>query len=329
MQRLGLALALLCAIAAVGLAMRPPQDARAASPPSGVSGNAPSGATCDPNTNTCTVQVDPPPPSGTSSPPTDTSTGGSDGGTGCVGADGKDYPCYDPEFGYWFGKCYWKLMDPQPGYDTFEWAGHPDGDGAIYFYTCPPFTPGGDGGEGMEWEATQPGAPTVTPEQVAREALKKVQLPSPTTGRSPSGTLRDGVAYTVVQIPTWFWTDPATYETKSAEASEDGVWAQVTVTPTALTFAPGDGGATVSCTGPGRAWVAGQDGQFARAPGGCDYSYRRSTFGDAHQQLTATYSIDWSVAWIGSGGAAGTLPDMTTSTDSTFAVAEAQAVITG
>jgi hypothetical protein len=219
-------------------------------------------------------------------------------------------------------------MDPQPDYTGGLWDGHPVGDGAIYMYICPPFGAGTDGGEGMQWEATAPGAPTVTPAQLAQQALKTLTLPHPTVGMSPDGKLDNGDRYTVVRVPTWFWTNPATYRPLSARVDADGVWAQVNVTPSTLSFTPGDGGGTVSCTGPGRTWVAGQDSQWAPAPGGCDYAYPNSTYGDSNSQLTATYAITWTVTWTGSGDTAGMLPTIATTTASTFAVAEAQAVVT-
>jgi hypothetical protein len=130
--------------------------------------------------------------------------------------------------------------------------------------------------------------------------------------------------------PTWVglgggWRWRAT-SPQPARAAVGPVWAQVTVTPVALTFAPGDAGSTASCSGPGKVWTP-QAGQWAHAPGGCDYSYPQSTFGYPGGQLTATYGIVWRAVWVGSGGTGGTFPDVTTTATSRFAVAEAQAVI--
>ena len=83
----------------------------------------------------------------------------------------------------------------------------------------------------------------------------------------------------------------------------------------------------MSCAGPGTAWAPGQYAKGAPSPSGCDYTYTRSTVGYPNDELTATYSIEWTVSWTGSGGAAGTLPAFTTSTTAVFAVAEAQAVV--
>jgi len=239
---------------------------------------------------------------------------------------GNAYPCHDKAFG-WFANadgCYYEALTPQPAYDSKLWEGHARGQGAIYLFMCPTWA--GTGG-GWRWRATSPAPITVTPVQLAQRALATLTLPKPVPPSSPSGaTLQDGRPYTVVRVPTWYWTTPASYRAKTARASAGPVWAQATVTPVALTFAPGDAGRTTSCSGPGKVWTP-QAGQWARAPGGCDYSYSQSTFGYPGGQLTATYGIVWRATWVGSGGTGGSFPDVTTTATSRFAVAEAQAVI--
>jgi hypothetical protein len=99
------------------------------------------------------------------------------------------------------------------------------------------------------------------------------------------------------------------------------------VTPAALTFDPGDGNPAVSCAGPGSVWTQ-HDGAWAASPSGCDYRYPHTSIHEPGQVLTAIYGIQWQITWTGSGGAGGSLPNMTTTATSTFAVAEVQAVIT-
>jgi len=266
------------------------------------------------------IAVHVPPPAPSPRPPR---TGTS---PGTCSWQGHEYPCHDNAFG-WFDSqdgCYYLRMTPQPAYDSKLWEGHPDGQGAIYQFMCPTWI--GTGG-GWRWRATSPQPVTVTPVRLAQEALAKLTMPKPVPPSSPSGAkLPDGRPYTVVRVPTWFWTAPASYQAKTARAAAGPVWAQVTVTPVALTFAPGDAGRTASCSGPGTVWTP-QVGSWAHAPGGCDYSYPQSTFGYPGGQLTATYGIVWRATWVGSGGAGGTFPDVTTTATSRFAVAEAQAVI--
>lgn len=251
-----------------------------------------------------------------------------DGGAGSPVCSfrGVEHACHDAAFG-WFDNstgCYYTPLTPQPAYDPALWEGHPAGQGAIYQFMC---TLSNGTGGGWKWRAASAQPVTVTPNQLAQQALATLTLPKPVPPSSPSGTkLPDGRPFTMVRVPTWFWTNPSSYQMKSARASAGPVWAQVTVTPVALTFTPGDGGKTVSCAGPGILWTP-QAGQWTHAPGGCDYAYSQSSFGSSGGQLTATYGIVWRATWVGSGGTGGSFPDMTTNATSRFAVAEAQAVI--
>jgi hypothetical protein len=236
--------------------------------------------------------------------------------------EGVSYPCSSMYGTFNNGDgCYYKEANPYPTTGPVAVEYQQNG-GGIYWATCPS---GGSGGYVWLGQPAPRMGPTAA--QLAQQAFKTLTLPKPTTGMSPDGRLNDGRPYTVVKAFTWFWSDPSTYKRLTARVAAGAVWAQVTVTPTALTFRPGDGASTVSCAGPGRAWVAGHDSQWAPPPGGCDYAYPRSTYGHRNGELTATYGITWTVTWTGSGGASGTLPDITTTTNSTFAVAEAQAVI--
>lgn len=174
------------------------------------------------------------------------------------------------------------------------------------------------------------GAAAPTPGQLAQIAFGELQLATPTFGRSPAEVLPDGRTYTVVNMHTWFWTDPATYRPVSKRVEAGAVWVLVTARPVAMTFDPGNGDRVVSCTGPGRAWRAGIDGQWDRAPGGCDYRYRQSSLRYPGGQVTAEAGILWRVTWVGGTGTTeltGSLPDLLTTMAAKFAVAEGQAVV--
>jgi hypothetical protein len=238
---------------------------------------------------------------------------------------GQPFPCHDPEMG-WFDNqdgCYYRPAIPQPAFDPNLWQGHQNGQGAIYAESCVAINH-----FRFVWQSSLPVGPaTKSSVQLAQQAFATLTLPRPVPPTSPSGaTLPDGRPYTVVQVPTWYWTTPSSYRPKTARAAVGPVWAQVTATPVALTFTPGDTGSTVSCAGPGRVWTA-QVGPWTHAPGGCDYSYPQSTYGYPGGQLTATYGIVWRAIWTGSGGSGGAFPDVSTTARSRFAVAEAQAVI--
>ena len=252
---------------------------------------------------------------------------GSSGNGGCTWA-GHQVPCSMPGVGSFNAQdgCYYRVADPPPPTVDVRWRGHTPGapGGAVYATFCP----GLDPPYGFVWLANPPPGIAPTPAQLAQRAVASLTLPHPTIGMSPDVGLNDGQLATIVRVPTWFYTDASTWVTRTARASAGPVWAQVTVRPIALTFSPGDGAATVSCEGPGRAWVAGKDAEWAHAPGGCDYSYQRSTYGYSGDVLTATYGIEWRATWTGSDGTSGTVPVPPTTTTSTFAVAEAQAVVT-
>ena len=263
--------------------------------------------------------------------PVATGSGSGDGSqeAGCtLEATGAAIPCQDgPSWWVQSLQCYAQPIPVQPPKDSPIWRGHTDG--AIYL--CTFYTNGGSfpGTNGFSfWSGTAPAGPAaVDPAALAEQALSTLTIPAPTPGRYPAGTMRDGRPFTVVNAYTWFWTDPESFRALTARADAGGVWAQVTVTPTALRFTPGDGAAAVSCPGPGVAWQP-RDGVWAPSPAGCDYRYPHSSIHQPDRQVTATYSIRWSVAWTSSTGASGTLPELTTTSDATFAVAEVEAVVT-
>jgi hypothetical protein len=247
-----------------------------------------------------------------------------DAGAAVCTAAGAPVPCHDGNA--WWAQslqCYVSVVSPQPPKTNPVWEGHTDG--AIYSCVFLPLLPG-TGGIWF-WAATPPagfGAPN--PVDLAQRALKTLVIPSPSPGRYPAGRLRDGVPYTVVNAYTWYWSNPGSFAVLSARANAGAVWSQVTVTPSRLLFTPGDGSPTVSCNGPGVAWNRG-DGVWAASPAGCDYRYPHSSIHQPHGVVTATYGIQWRVTWTSSTGAAGTLPALTTTATSTFAVAEVESVV--
>lgn len=264
-------------------------------------------------TVTCYVVNDPQPPEKASHDRSGVTEGG------CA-LNGHPISCRGVDGSWWSNSevCYVILVDPQPPRSSDLWRGHTTG--AVYMCL------GGQGG--YFWSVNTPGgAAAVTPARLARAALAKVRAPRPRPGRYPSGRLADGRPFTVVRAYTWYWTDPAGFHPLTARAAAGPVWAKVMVTPVALTFTPGDGHAAVSCAGPGTVWTA-HDGVWAASPSGCDYRYPHSSIHDPGQTVTATYGIRWQASWVGSGGAAGDLPGFSTNATATFAVAEAEAVVT-
>lgn len=174
--------------------------------------------------------------------------------------------------------------------------------------------------------ASQAPPPPPDPADLAQQAFTLLTLPKPTLGRSPSLSNGDpakgGQAYTIVNLWTWFYTDPATFVPMSKTVSLQGISATVTATPTALLFTPGDGHAAVSCAGPGRPWESAD--QFdAPSAGGCGYRYTEVQA----KPITGTVSISWDVSWTGTGGAGGVFDDVATSSSSQFIVEQIQTVV--
>ena len=258
---------------------------------------------CDPETNVCTVVVEDEGAHGTADKP------GRRKGGGPVVDDPRR-------------SCFAQPASPQPPAGDPVWAGRDPSTGAIFLRTCP-FTHAPSLPTPVFVADGEDPPVVVTPAQLAQQALRQLRLPTPTIKRSPPERNSDlSVPYTWVNLWTWYWTSPARWRPLSERATAGAVFAEVTGTPRELVLDPGDGSAAVSCPGPGRPWRA-SDGNSAPSDGGCGYRYRHVT---TDGPLTATVSIRWVVTWTGSGGAGGTLPDMTTSASSTFRVQQVQAV---
>lgn len=244
--------------------------------------------------------------------------GGGSGSQQCLDR-GKAVPCSRRGLGTWYAGlgCYVALMSPQPAKSDPVWQGHATG--AIYLCTM---WPARTTGTAEIWLATPPAGPD--PRTLALQAEKTVRLPQPSGDRSPSQHHRfHGSPFTYVNLWTWFWTDRASWKTRTATARAGGVSATVTVAPQSLTFDPGDGSPAVACVGPGRAWMSG-DGNGKPTDGGCGYRYRAAT----SQPVTSTQSIRWTVSWRASDGESGTLPALTTSRSGQLMVLQVESVVT-
>jgi hypothetical protein len=94
---------------------------------------------------------------------------------------------------------------------------------------------------------------------------------------------------------------------------------------TSGSWSMGDG-TTATCAGPGTPFPTG--GDPASSSPDCGHTYHRSSATAPDQQFPASATVHWTVTWSGAG-AGGTFPDMTTSANASFRVAEAQALGTG
>ncbi|WP_229787803.1 hypothetical protein [Actinokineospora fastidiosa] len=164
----------------------------------------------------------------------------------------------------------------------------------------------------------QPGAALLpSPAELAQMARKQLRLPSPTIAANPAGEQ-------LVNLPTWMWLSGG-WGPVSATASVPGVSVTAVATPTSVDWVMGDG-STVTCTDAGTPYKAGND---PKAPSpDCGHVYRRSSAGQPGQAYPVTATVHWTVTWSGAGQG-GTFPDMTTTSDAAFRVAESQALNNG
>ena len=144
------------------------------------------------------------------------------------------------------------------------------------------------------------GAPEVTPRQLLQQALGELRVPylEPSTA-PPRG--KDGL----VGLPEWFWIPAADWHASIVTVRAGPVWANVTATPSSLTFEPGGGLAPVSCAGPGTAYDPGRSAQAQHT--GCSYIYERPSLNQPGNAYQASVSVTWRISWTGSGGQGGVL----------------------
>lgn len=167
------------------------------------------------------------------------------------------------------------------------------------------------------------GGVVVSAFQLAIWARDRLALPDPAVGFNPDVNSPVGDA-TLVNLPTWWWV--RNWSVRDSRAEAGGVWAEVTATPVTSQWRGGDGGSPSLCSGPGVEWRRGLSESDARA---CTYTYERSSAGQPSNRFRATVSVIWEISWAGSGGAGGTLPNMTTSSIVPIGVIERQAIVTG
>ena len=206
-------------------------------------------------------------------------------------------------------------------------APHEGEEGAWFFRQC------SDGSFTVVWvpaEGEPPGVPRVSPGELAVQAANYLPLPAPTVRHSPDRA--HGRPQTVVGLETWLWVDPSTFTELRQSTSAGGVSATVTARPVSTVWETGSADAPDAvCPGPGVPYdtTRGSEGQSTY----CSTVYARSS-ADRPQTgpdpddrfFTGTATTVWRVSWVGTGGAAGTLPDLRRTSTFQLAAAEIQAV---
>ncbi|MEU6286712.1 hypothetical protein [Streptomyces sp. NPDC046988] len=166
----------------------------------------------------------------------------------------------------------------------------------------------------------------ITPEILAALAYQHMQLPDTKVSLAPEQT-------TKVNLPTWAWLDKAVFDEVQATAAINvpgfTLSATTTAKPVSLRLEPGTPDAeTYPASGECAIGADGSIGEpYAKGKANqtppCGLKYLRSS-GDGTFDLQAT--ITWDIAWTGSGGAGGDLPDGTFGTTQAITVQEIQAV---
>ncbi|MFE0807789.1 hypothetical protein ACFW4M_22685 [Streptomyces sp. NPDC058794] len=163
-------------------------------------------------------------------------------------------------------------------------------------------------------------------ETLAMLAYNQLRVPDTEVSMAPADT-------TKVNLPTWAWLDKADFHEVSVTATLDvGGWnlsATTTATPVSLKLEPGtpdadvypaSGECVINADGSiGEPYAKGKADQEPT----CGIKYLRSS-GDGTYDLQAT--ITWEIAWTGTDGAGGDLPDGTFGSNQAVTVQEIQAV---
>lgn len=131
---------------------------------------------------------------------------------------------------------------------------------------------------------TGPGAPTVTPGQVAQMAVARLTMGAPEIGMAPRPGTR-----TFVGMPTWFWAWDGESPVLTTSASAGGLTVNAKATIDHTTWRFGDGKVR-SCAGVGTKFVPAP--KIRRSPT-CDHIY------EAMGDYTVTAEAVWTVTWNG------------------------------
>ncbi|MCQ4084388.1 hypothetical protein NGB36_28355 [Streptomyces sp. RB6PN25] len=176
---------------------------------------------------------------------------------------------------------------------------------------------------GLKTQGVNPAAPAAagshaSPEALAQQAVRQLQLPLPVIRMNP-----DASAAQVVRVPTWLWVDRGVWRPVSKTVQVPGVTVTATATPQQVIWSMGDGG-SVSCAGPGTPYSAAYPAD-ASSPD-CGYTYVRSSAGQPGEAFTVTATVVWTAVWHG-GGRGGTVPGLRSRAQVLVRVSEVQGVI--
>lgn len=223
---------------------------------------------------------------------------GSSGGSGGCTWQGISVACTDPDFGFYMGGgCYWRAIEPSPDFPPP--AGKDPSTGAWGVQSCY-LHPGGSAVDQVNFWLDDPSA-TVTPAQLAAQALAKIHLLGSEIGVAPDPS---GVG--AVGLPVWLWTavTPGTWGPLSASASAGGITVSITARAHRIVWDMGDGH-HITCNNPGTRYRPSY-GDSESPTCGYVYSSPSSTIANPGGRYTITATTAWTATWAG-GGQTGTL----------------------
>jgi len=167
------------------------------------------------------------------------------------------------------------------------------------------------------WEPGDPFSGVAAAERAADEALATLTVPTPAVEMSPPANVDH-----LVGLDTWFWL--TTWAPASATATLGTTSSTVTIVPRSVTYTFGDGGADLTCTGPGTPYQPG-------ATTDCAHRWKaRSTTHSATRSagtFDVTATLTWHTTWSATNGQTGDLGTLTSTTTTAIRVVEAQAVV--
>lgn len=141
--------------------------------------------------------------------------------------------------------------------------------------------------------------PLANPLDLALQARSSVTVTTPAMSISPDWTLKDGRKATLKKAQTWFWaSDKGTWSVLTPRVDAGPVWAQATITPTALVINPNDGvTSTLTCGGPGTP-IPASTPMTTQSPD-CSLAFLQQTDGGT---WPVSVSVRYSVTWSGFDG---------------------------
>ena len=193
-------------------------------------------------------------------------------------------------------RCEWRQLDPEHAQISDKLAesglGEPKGaePGSWYRRIC--YSEAGLSTATIHWVADR-----VDPAVLARQAADQVPIPAPGVSMNPGPS--DGA---VVNVETWLWVDPASWQPVAAQASAGGVVVTATASPRRVLWDMGNGD-RVTCAGPGTPYDSTRASSAQSTD--CSYTYRQSSARAEGGAYTVTATVVWEVSWTVTGAAGG------------------------